>query len=375
MARHYGFRREFTSGLLDSGYVPSICDDLRKEVEIRVPLEIEFDSKEYVDMEKAYHELKQLLNLIRLNILTGEVDDVENIIDPDTLEDVNSRLPLVCPEIACMRANGQLVYVDKPLKEESDILKIKKDLDSFTKKLQMRDIKEYIKDIHMVSEEEYSSRVERYYNDEDFSKTIKLPYISFKLDKKYRGGMVASDNPISLAKTGFESYKQLEADIICNLKSPYYIRFNRGIGESTNFSIYDARSYYCMEIYKDSKGDFQIRGIRYVDVRKDHKSGKLILKKTLPEDCCHITYLFKNEYIKVYKKGKIINNGFGAYRGVENINRNTGKIRLFSNSNLMGRDTTINLASEIRKIEMSLTGHIIGEQRCGDQSLFITGRD
>ena len=86
-------------------------------------------------------------------------------------------------------------------------------------------------------------------------------------------------------------------------------------------------------------------------------------------------YLFKNEYIKAYKNGKLKNNGFGAYRGVENINQNKGKMRLFSNTNLSGRDTCINLAGECKKIEMSILGHIIGEKKCGDQSLFITEKE
>ena len=66
------------------------------------------------------------------------------------------------------------------------------------------------------------------------------------------------------------------------------------------------------------------------------------------------------------------NNGFGSYRGVENINQNTGKMRLFSNTNLAGRDTYINLAGECTIVEISILGHIIGERKCGDQSLFIT---
>ena len=168
------------------------------------------------------------------------------------------------------------------------------------------------------------------------------------------------------------TYKELENDMKNNLKSPYYIRFNSGVGEIGNFTIYDARSYYCIEIYIDGNEEYQIRGIRYVDVYKDHATGKMVLIKPLPDDCKHYMYLFKNEYVKAYKKGKLRNNGFGAYRGVENINENTGKMRLYSNCNLTGRDTKINLAGECKKIEMSILGHVIGERKCGDQSLFTT---
>ena len=215
-------------------------------------------------------------------------------------------------------------------------------------------------------------RVHDYYNDDSFADSIELPYISFKINKKYRGSMTASDNPVKLDDTGFKTYKDLENDINNNIKVRYYVRFNRGIGETRNFTIYDARSYYCLELYSDHEQKMQIRGIRYVDIVRSSKSKKLVLRKSLPDNCQHYMYLFKNEYIRAYKKGKIINNGFGAYRGVENINANLGKIRLFSNTNLQGRDTKINLACDCVKVEMSILGHIIGETKCGDQSLFIT---
>lgn len=373
MHKVYGFNREFTLGLLDSNYVPSICDDLRREVEVRVPLAIDFDAKGYTSMEDAYKELKQLLYGVRSNLKDCDIAGEEKVIDDDTLNKINERINLVDPKVVCIDSKARVIYEDKPV-DEVDPNKIMKAFDSFVKKLSARDIKDYINGISMLSEEEYAERVHNYYEDQEFADRIELPYVSFKISRKYRGSMVASDNPVSLAKTGFATYRELEEDMKNNLKSPYYVRFNSGIGEEGNFTIYDARSYYCMEIYTDSDGEYQIRGIRYVDVYKDSRSGKLVLLKNLPDGCTHYMYLFKNEYIKAYKKGKLRNNGFGAYRGVENINQNTGKMRLYSNTNLAGRDTYINLAGKCVKVEISVLGHIIGERRCGDQSLFITER-
>lgn len=366
----YHFNREFTQSLLEKDYVPSICTNLREEIEVRVPLSISFEAKAYTEMEKDFYELKQLLNGVRYNLKDCDIAGEDKVIDDDTLERINSIICNVDPKVACLTSKAQIVYVDKDV-VDVDPDKIRKDLDSYVKKLSQRDIKDYINDISMVSEEEYSERVHQYYDDKDFADQIKVPYVSFKIDRKFRGSMVASDNPVSLEKTGFMTYRELENDMNCNLKSPYYVRFNTGIGENGNFTIYDARSYFCMEIYIDEKSDYQIRGIRYVDVRKDNK-GNMILLKPLPDSCKHYIYLFKNEYIKAYKKGKLRNNGFGAYRGVENINQNTGKMRLYSNNNLAGRDTYINLAGECIKIEISILGHIIGERECGDQSLFTT---
>lgn len=373
MYKHYGFNREYTKELLASGYVPSICEDLRKEVEVRVPLQIEFDAKGYVEMEKAFYELRQLLNSVRYSFKDVDYDNRSDVVDPNMLKDINLRLPIVNPAVVCMKSNGQIVYEGKSVDENATAEEVRKALDSFTRKLEQRSVMEYISDIRMLSEEEYKQRVREYYEDEAFANRIEIPYVSFKIDRKFRGSMVASDNPVPLSKTGFKTFMELENDMKNNLKCPYYVRFNKGIGETGNFTIYDARSYYCMEIYTDENGVYQIRGIRYVDVRKDHKAGKLRLLKPLPEGCKHYMYLFKNEYIKAYKNGKLRNNGFGAYRGIESINENTGKIRLFSNHNLSGRDTKIRLDGEIIKLELSILGHILGDRKCGDQSLFITG--
>lgn len=372
MFKQYHFNREFTQSLLDNSYVPSICKNLREEIEVRVPLTIGFKAKEYTEMEKDFFELKQLLNVVRYNLKDCDITGDDKVIDDDLLEDINSRISNVDPKVACLTSKAQIVYVDKAV-ESPDPEKIRKELDSYVKKLSPREIKDYITDISMVSEEAYSDRVHQYYDDKLFADQIELPYVSFKINRKYRGSMVASDNPISLESLkskGIETYKELENDINNNLKSPYYVRFNSGVGEEGNFTIYDARSYFCMEIYIDENGEYQIRGIRYVDVYADRHTGKMILRKPLPTGCQHYMYLFKNEYIKAYKKGKLRNNGFGAYRGVENINRNTGKMRLYSNNNLDGRDTSVNLAGECRKIEVTILGHIIGEYECGDQLLF-----
>ncbi|MBR3532690.1 MAG: type II CRISPR RNA-guided endonuclease Cas9 [Clostridiales bacterium] len=367
MFKTYGFNREYTLALLDSGYVPSICDNLRQEVEIRVPLQIDFDARAYTDMETDYYELKQLLNGVRYNLKDCDIVGPDKVIDDDTLEQINARISNVDPKVAGLNYKAQIVYVDKPVDEAVDPDKIRKELDSYTKRLTQRDIKDYIQGIRMLSEEEYSERVHEYYEDQAFADQIELPYVSFKINRKYRGSMVTSDNPISLYKTDFNTYKELEEDMKTNIKCPYYVRFNSGIGELNNFTIYAANKYYCVEIYKDSKGKYQMRGIRFVDVHKNKETGSLVLNRPLPMGCAHYMYLFKNEYIRIPQKGKRHSAVFGAYRNVKNNYRNECRIRLFSNEEYI-----VNVAGACRVIEMSILGHIIGERQCGDQSLFIT---
>lgn len=57
MFKNYGFNREYTLSLLDKSYVPSICANLREEIEVRVPLKIAFDARSYAEMVKNCKEL------------------------------------------------------------------------------------------------------------------------------------------------------------------------------------------------------------------------------------------------------------------------------------------------------------------------------
>ncbi|MCQ2531084.1 MAG: type II CRISPR RNA-guided endonuclease Cas9 [Saccharofermentans sp.] len=374
MNRVYGFSSEYTTRLLSSGYVPSICDDVREEVEVRVPLNIDMEIKSYIEMTEAYKQLKSLLKGVEL-AFDDRIQSDEVVIDrdqvlPDTLEKINSLIPVVSSEYICMRPNGQLIKASGDIKEKS-LDEVEKELRAFIKTLSEKDISTYINSISMCSEDEYLERVCQYYKDEEFSKSVKFPYVSFKVSRKYRGGMLASDNPVSLKKTGFSTYKELELDMKNNIKSPYYVRFNKGIDEHMNFTIYDARKYYCVEVYSDESGSYHARGIRYVDLYRDKKQGKLVLKRPLPDSYRHEAYLFKNEYIRICKKDKLINNGFGAFRGVENINQDTIIMRKFSNKNLSKKEVYVKVY-RIEKIEIDILGHMHGVKKCGDQSLFIT---
>lgn len=371
MKKFYGFSEEYTAKLLDAGYAPSICGNLREEIEVRIPLDIKMDISRYEEEKEEYKKLRILLKQAQSE-LGSDDEAIDTSISPDLLEDINTIINALYEDVACIKKNGTIVYTDKEIIEKCTQKERNKDFKAFCSKLKAKDLNSYVESIHMLNEEEYKVRVKEYYSDQDFADKVEIPYVSFKIDKKYRGNMIASDNPISLAKTGFNTYKELENDIKSNLKSPYYVRFNRREVEKNNFTIYDARKYYCIEVYLDVEGKYQTRAIRYVDIRKDKKCGKLILLKPLPVGCVHCIYLFKNEYIRVCNKGHLISNGFGAYRSVENINRNNVKMRLFSNSNLAGRDICISLANEVTKIEISLLGHITGVVKCGDRSLFTT---
>lgn len=381
MKKVYGFGEDYTRNLLNNGYVPSICSNLREEVEVRVPLRIDMDVKAYEDMLSYYKKLTYLLKAARSclkdyrNIEENDVTIVQSCIEDNIVEEINSIISLVDPSIVCIKPNGEIIREGDDIASEKDYATIEKELDSLCKKLEPKKVNEYIQGINLLTDEEYLERASEFYNDDEFVSGIKTPYISYKIDRKYRGTMTGSDNPVSLKETGFSSYKELENDINNNLKSSYYVKFNKGIGEEGNFTIYNSKKYYCLEIYLDENKKYQTRGIRYVDIRLNKKTSKMVLLKTLPDECEHVLYLFSNEYVRLLdKKNNAKPNGLLAYRSIKNINRNSVYVRSFSSYSQKGEPYIASINCNCQKIEMSILGHITGVRKCGDQSLFITER-
>ena len=67
--------------------------------------------------------------------------------------------------------------------------------------------------------------------------------------------------------------------------------------------------YYCVEVYRDTKGQTKVRGIRRIDVT--HKDKKLWLTCPYPAEYAeHVMYLFKNDYITVETKNGLLFEGY-----------------------------------------------------------------
>ena len=366
MQKHYSFSPEFTSNLLDYGYVPSLCRDIRDEIECRVPLNISMRQQQFEDTLSGRYKLRKGIRfaLEELDEEGNSADDqvhVETRISDDVLELINEALGMADLGYSAVTPKGEVV----PVESDKDRITLK----DLRKLIVDPSVSDYVDNIEMLTEAQYQERAIVFYGESEFSKKVRLPYVSFKIDRTYRASMVSSDNPVPLAKTGCKTFLELEQKMKTDLKCPYYVRFNTGINESGNFTIYDARSYYCIEVFLDENREVGLRGIRYVDVRK--RNGQLELLKCLPLGSKHIRYIFKNEYIIIKnKKGTIKNKGFGAYRGVENIQRKDCKTRLFSNKDLSNRDNVVKIDGKVEKIEISILGHNEGIIRCGDQSLF-----
>jgi CRISPR-associated endonuclease Csn1 len=130
--------------------------------------------------------------------------------------------------------------------------------------------------------------------------------------------------------------------------------------DGSNFSMLDDRSYYCIELYKDGKGNNNLQGIAMSDIV--HKNGKLWLKPDFkyPDDyCTHVMYIFSGDYIRV-KNSKGTLKFEGYYKSVKTINRN--QIYLITNNNPNYIVDSITKKDTCIKLIVDLIGRVSGEK-------------
>lgn len=139
-------------------------------------------------------------------------------------------------------------------------------------------------------------------------------------------------------------------------------------------TVLDSTSYYCIELYHDTKGDLQMRGITYGElVRKD---GKLWLSadSKLPENYGkHYMYLQKWDYIKVInKKDELKFKGY--FVSTYNINQGLLYYALDTTATLPRKALSIAKKDKVYKYEIDVLGKMGGEIECGEPLSSITER-
>ena len=266
------------------------------------------------------------------------------------------------------------------------------------------------------SEEEYRAETEMYYEGAAFVVRPHLPYVSMKVERKFRGE-IADSNPIRLVEENGIFYKvsrkpveELKATDLPKLYTSdgYLIEalekafenkdvktvkdymekehldvfrttngqpvrkvsikgtavsnyYKKSINE-TNYSILGVPKYYCVEVYTNDKGQTKIWGLRFVDMIS--YEGKLYLKDGVrPADYArHVMYLFSGEYIEVEKKGKIAYAGY--YQSVSNINRS--KVYIMIKNLSKKEEPSIDRKTIIKKYDITLNGEKTGEVKEGE---------
>lgn len=266
------------------------------------------------------------------------------------------------------------------------------------------------------SEEEYRAETEMYYEGAAFVVKPHLPYVSMKVERKFRGE-IADSNPIRLVEENGIQYKisrskveELKREQLSKLYTsdgyliealekafenkdvktvkdymekkhldvfrttngqpvrkvsikgmPVSNYYKKRINE-TNYSILGVPKYYCVEVYTNDKGQTKIWGLRFVDMVS--YEGKLYLKDGVrPADYArHVMYLFPGEYIEVEKKGKIVYEG--TYQNVYNINQGTLRIKV-KNTNAL-KQISIGNKAGVFKYAISLNGCKSGAVKEGE---------
>lgn len=258
------------------------------------------------------------------------------------------------------------------------------------------------------SEEEYRAETEMYYEGAAFVVRPHLPYVSMKVERKFRGE-IADSNPIRLVEENGIRYKisrskveKLKREQLSKLYTSdgYLIEalekafenkdvktvkdymekenldvfrttngqpvrkvsikensvsnyYKKKINE-TNYSILGVPKYYCVEVYTNNKGQTKIWGLRFVDMIS--YEGKLYLKDDVrPADYArHVMYIFKGEYIKVVTKGKVVCEG--TYQNVEAINEKKLNIKIKNTNILQKPIPRIGNKTKVSKYAISLNG-------------------
>ena len=127
-----------------------------------------------------------------------------------------------------------------------------------------------------------------------------------------------------------------------------------------NRSVLETSEYYCVEVYRDTKGQTKVRGIRRIDVT--HKDKKLWLTCPYPAEYAeHVMYLFKNDYITVETKNGLMFEGY--YQSSSGIKQNK-----FNGKKKNGVQTVqfrISGTAIVKKYDVDILGRKGGEIRCG----------
>lgn len=266
------------------------------------------------------------------------------------------------------------------------------------------------------SEEEYRTETEMYYEGAAFVVKPHLPYVSMKVERKFRGE-IADSNPIRLVEENEIQYKisrskveELKREQLSKLYTsdgyliealekafenkdvktvkdymekkhldvfrttngqpvrkvsikgmPVSNYYKKRINE-TNYSILGVPKYYCVEVYTNDKGQTKIWGLRFVDMVSYER--KLYLKDGVrPADYArHVMYLFPGEYIEVAKNGKIVYEGI--YQNVYAINEGRLRIKV-KNTNAL-KPIRIGNKIEVFKYTITLNGCKSGEVQEGE---------
>lgn len=128
-----------------------------------------------------------------------------------------------------------------------------------------------------------------------------------------------------------------------------------------NHGVLGGLKYYCVELYRNEKGELKTCGVRYVDIVK--KDKKLYRKEeSLPADyVSHEMYLFQGDYVRLTdRKGEVKIEGY--YKSVNNINLSSFCFKEPNCNDKMFK--YISSKDTVVKIYVDILGRVGGEIKC-----------
>ena len=270
------------------------------------------------------------------------------------------------------------------------------------------------------AEQAYRTSMENLYpTDLQFAHGLSMPLISCKPERKYRGEITAA-NPVKLREIDGKLYtlskkeigkierKDIEKIYTSDTQLIAYlielfdgakdtatlgdIMKEKGISEirtkngnairkltlrnicnkdflkkeidENNHTYLDTAKYYCVELYKDIKNQLQVQGIKRADIIL--QNGKLCLAPWYkqPDDYFkHVMYLQKNDYLKVYKNGKL--SFCGYYRSAAGLTNS--RLYFIIDNQPEDKKKYITLKLEVKKYPVDILGKIGKKEiKCGE---------
>lgn len=144
-----------------------------------------------------------------------------------------------------------------------------------------------------------------------------------------------------------------------------------------NYTVLPHDGYYCFEVYRTKKGKTALTGIYPTDIEKENGRMYLSRNYTYPDDYSeHIEYLFKRDYIELYKKKKGGEECYfrGYFNSGKNINRNQIIIRDDNQSVVDGNKHNIVIVqstSRVKRVSIDILGRRGGYIKCGEPLSYL----
>lgn len=341
ISRFYGFNKNYLERLLTKKIiVPSLCENIKEEVEARF---VDYDIFREFEKERAEKKSEDAREFTNEEIDEIFRNMVENAYPDDPAFAAECRMPVTSYKVN-KKFSGKAT--------EDTLLRIKNidGKDCLLSRKKIVTLKEADVDKIYGDDRDLKDSLRKLFA-ENSEKTV--GDILNKLGKKHfiteKGNRIHTVTLIGSMR-GKPIFKQIDEN---------------------NRTILNNGGYYCIEFYKTVNDELGLRGISYSELKKE--KGKLKFREGAnpPEDYKeHIMYVYKNEYIEVTDRNGRIKEKSGVFVSVVNINQMNLCMARYNTPNNSRKPLSVNKKDSVRKYYYDILGRRGGEVKsCGEQLL------